>query len=65
MHSPKMLNIMKLFFSLPSEIFCMKPFFGACLYAVSHSGSLHTYKQTQKKVHLDLIVAFQCLLICM
>ena len=52
------LNIMKLSLSLPCEIFCFKPVFGACLYAVSHSGSLHTCKQTQKRVHLDLIVAF-------
>ena len=32
--------------SLPCEIFCLKLVFGACLYAVSHSGSLHTYEQT-------------------
>ena len=51
--------------SLPYEIFCLKPFFGACSYAVSHSRSLHTYGQTQKRVSLDLIVAFLCLLICM
>ena len=34
--------------SLPCEIFCLKPVFGACLYAVSHSRSLHTYWETQK-----------------
>ena len=34
-------------------------FFGACSHAVSHSGSLHSYKQTQKNVHLDLIVALK------
>ena len=49
--------------SLPCEIFCFKCVFGACLYVVSHSGSLHSYKQTQKRVHLDLILAFPCLLI--
>ena len=40
------------------KYFCFKPVFGACLYAVFHSGSLHLYKQTQKKVHLVLIVPF-------
>ena len=42
------LNIMKLLFSFPSEIFSLKPVLGACLYAVSNSGSLHTYEQTLK-----------------
>ena len=51
--------------SLPCEIFCFKPGFGACSYTVFHSGLLHSYEQTHKKVHLVLIVAFQCLLICM
>ena len=51
--------------SIPCEIFCFKPVFGACSHAVSHSGLLHSYEQTQKKVHLDLIVAFLCLLVCM
>ena len=50
---------MKLSFSLPSEILCIISVFGACSHAVSHSGSLRSYKQTQKKVHLVLIVAFQ------
>ena len=50
---------MKLSLSLPCEIFCLKPVFGAYSYAVSHSGSLHTYKQTQKRVHLDLVVAYE------
>ena len=50
---------MKLSFSLPCEIFCFKPVFGACLYAVFHSRSLHSYMQTQKKVDLDL--PLQCL----
>ena len=63
---PYKLNIMKLLFSFPTgELFSLKPVFGACLYAVSNSGSLHTYKQTQRKVHLVLIVALQCLLLCM
>ena len=61
----KKLNIMKLLFSFPSEIFSLKPVFAACSYAVSNSGSLHTYEQTQRKVHLVIIVAFQCLLVCM
>ena len=59
------LNIVKLLFSFPSEILSLKPVFGACSYADSNSGSLNTYKQTQRKVHLDLIVALQCLLVCM
>ena len=52
------LNIMKLSLSLslPCKIFCWKPFLGACLYAGSHSRSLDTYEQTQKRVHLYLIV---------
>ena len=53
----------KLLFSFPSEIFSLKPVFGACLYTVSNSGSLYTYNQTQRKVNLVLVVAFQCLLI--
>ena len=56
------LNIMKLLFFSPSEIFSPKPVLGACSYAVSNSGS-HTYEQTQRNVHLVLIVAFQCLLV--
>ena len=54
---------MKLLFSFPSEIFSLKPVFGASTYAVFNSGSLHSYEQTQRKVHLVLIVTFQCLLI--
>ena len=34
---PQKLNIMKHSFSLTCEILCIKPVFGACLYAVSHS----------------------------
>ena len=51
--------------SLPCEIFCFKPVFGDCSHSVSHAGSLHSHDQTKKKVHLDLIIAFQCLLVCM
>ena len=62
---PKTEHYEALFLSLPCEIFCFKPVFGTCLYAFSHSVSLHTYEQTQKGLHLDLIVAFLCLLVCM
>ena len=29
--------------SFPCEIFCFKPVFGACSYAVSHSGFIYVY----------------------
>ena len=48
------LNIIKLSFSIPSEIFCMKPVFGTFLWAATHSGSLHSYEQTIIKLQLDL-----------
>ena len=54
---PKTEHYEAFFLSLPCEIFSFKSVFGDCSHAVSHSGSLHTYGQTQKKIHLDLILA--------
>ena len=58
--SPMKLNIMKLSL-FQVKYSALNLFLLACSYAVSHSGSLHTYEQTQKAT-MDL---FLSLVICM
>ena len=59
---PKKLNIMKLLFSFPSEIFSLKVVFGACLYFLDHY--IHTRRHWKATIRAKWTFLRVCSYVC-